>query len=63
MIHSLWLSQKVGYTHLVRWPLQGQRITMVACGDTFTVAVSEGRLHTLLLVQEVDYTHTGWFTS
>lgn len=22
--------------------LQGQRITMVACGDTFTVAVSEG---------------------
>ena len=23
--------------------LQGQRITMVGCGDTFTVAVSEGK--------------------
>ena len=27
--------------------LQDQRITMVACGDTFTMAVSEGRLHAL----------------
>ena len=26
--------------------LKDQRIIMVACGDTFTVAVSEGRLHT-----------------
>ena len=27
--------------------LRDQRISMVACGYTFTVAVSEGRLHTL----------------
>ena len=43
--------------------LQDQRITMVACGDIFTVAVLEGRLHTLLLVQGVGYTHIGLLTS
>ena len=39
--------------------LQDQRITMVACGDTFTVAVSEGRLYTLTVNRLVRWSLCG----